>query len=350
MEVAKHRALIKEFDEQIMRARPQEQEVLRAERDAYARDLAKHEGELAQLKEDPAAANAPGIGDIGAEVDVERVINDALESNETLADLLTSDHADEFAALIKHDPQALRDLQQATQNPELTKLLARDDSLEAIYLRQALAERLVSPAELRAYVGTQFDLSALLGRSPEQMARTIKLNGRTDVVGQRAKPLDTPEGTVHAIRPDGEVVTVNYEDHRHKHTRAANHTLERLEEIAQADPKTLRGGEEGLRKKLQSGDVQFGGQLSREAAGRYHDLLREALENGLWVKQESGVTKIYYQFEEPVGIELGSSSPQVTRWVRIDTSPGADGALSAAHIIPMTPPPSIQKEYANRLR
>ena len=66
LEVTKHQALIRAYDEQIPNAPTREQAALRAERDGYVRALQTHEAELARLRADPAAANAAGIGHIDA--------------------------------------------------------------------------------------------------------------------------------------------------------------------------------------------------------------------------------------------------------------------------------------------
>lgn len=66
LEVAKHRALVQAYDERIPGAPPAEQAALRAERDAYAAELARYEGTLRNLRADPALANAPGRGFVAA--------------------------------------------------------------------------------------------------------------------------------------------------------------------------------------------------------------------------------------------------------------------------------------------
>ncbi|MEL7239279.1 MAG: hypothetical protein AAGK78_10485, partial [Planctomycetota bacterium] len=84
LEVTKHRALIRAYDEQIPTAPAAEQAALRAERDGYARALQRHEAELTRLRADPVSANAAGVGYIDAVsarslTGTQRYVNQALQ-------------------------------------------------------------------------------------------------------------------------------------------------------------------------------------------------------------------------------------------------------------------------------
>ncbi|MEO1338220.1 MAG: hypothetical protein AAFV29_21425, partial [Myxococcota bacterium] len=157
--------------------------------------------------------------------------------------------------------------------------------------------------------------------------------------------LQTPSGDVHAIHPQtGEVVSIRFEDGRNKHTLAGDIPMARMQEIIDQPNKRTNRENRLLQDMAGSQAASTGGQLSKEATDNYGELVREASEKGLWVTDERGVTKIYYRFDSPIGIEIGNP-PKVTNWVRIDTAPGANNGLQGAHVIPVTPPAHIQRQF-----
>ncbi len=292
----------------------------------------------------------PPVGTGGEPADIDRLILDALETNPNLAAMLTSSMGEELIAVIERDAAARQALAVLGLDPVAGPMLASDSDPDGLSLRTAIASRQVSPQEVARF----FELSGreeLAGQTPEEMAKTIKLVGRQDVIGTRDNLTQTPSGTVHVLSPEGRVFQVNYEDGRHKHTRGSNITQERYEQLLAGAPATAQ--EQNVLRDLSGPNAErTGGQLTREAADNYHELVREALEQGLWVTDPSGATKIYHRFDQPVGVEIGDP-PRLTNWVRIDTSIGdasnpGPGMLNGVHIIPVTPDPRIQSQYGAR--
>ncbi|MEO1337734.1 MAG: hypothetical protein AAFV29_18970, partial [Myxococcota bacterium] len=278
--------------------------------------------------------------------DADAVIERALETdNEGLAALLTSEQAAGLAKLIEADPSVVNDLDAIANHPGAADGISSSSSVAGIQVRQALANGSVTPAELRKYLDAGGDFNSLGQQTPEGLRRTVKLRGRAPVsTNPRDNVLHTPSGNVHAIHPQtGEVVPIRFEDGRNKHTLAGDLSMARMQKIVgQTDDRTSRENRL-LQEMAGPRAASTGGQLSKEATENYGALVQEAAENGLWVKDDKGVTKLYYRFDSPIGIEIGNP-PKVTNWVRIDTAPGAGNSLQGAHVIPVTPPPHIQRQ------
>ncbi len=130
LEVAKHRALVRAYDERLPGAAAGERVTLRAERDAYAAELARYEVTLRHLRANPALAGAPGRGYVDAAPEVgERLLDRLLERVYTRAET-SFPRAGNYHADTRH------------QMPdEVVRLILREP--DAIYRSQGGSGRLI---------------------------------------------------------------------------------------------------------------------------------------------------------------------------------------------------------------
>jgi hypothetical protein len=112
---------------------------------------------------------------------------------------------------------------------------------------------------------------------------------------------------------------VSYEDGRTKHTKFANFTIDELEAAMKRPPK--KGALSNF--AASKGNVNFGGQLSKEATDQYEKLVRDALEKG---KEVAG--KFYYKADFDIGIDIKTGKR--TPFYRVD------GVPTGAHVIPLS--------------
>ena len=134
----------------------------------------------------------------------------------------------------------------------------------------------------------------------------------------------TPDGAVTPSRGPHSGRSVRYGDPRGKHTRVSGSSLEDLKSVARARQAPSNAMLRRFWEAIRNRDTSYGGQLGREAAARYAQLILDALENGV---EQAG--KFFHEaaFEIGVDIETGLAT----------TKYRVDGAPHGAHIIPISP-------------
>jgi hypothetical protein len=132
----------------------------------------------------------------------------------------------------------------------------------------------------------------------------------------------TPSGSVTPSKGADSGKAASYGDTRNKHTKLADHDLAELEDAVK-NPGSATGDLKNLKPNI--GDPKYGSQLSKQAADKYADLVKDALENGKRVSP----SQIDHTASFEVGIDIISGN--ATRNYRMFYS----AAYGGWHIFPI---------------
>jgi hypothetical protein len=148
-------------------------------------------------------------------------------------------------------------------------------------------------------------------------------------------PNKTPEGSVAITKgplstQTPPIKTVQYGDTRNKHTRLATYTQAQLEQAVKSpDPK--KKPEQFLVDAIKAQDTaNYGSQLNSAAVGKYAELVKDAVENGIPKPRRSDM--YFHEATFVVGIDVATGKG--TKRYRVDSVP------NGTHIIPV--------EYTNK--